>query len=348
MISDETMIDELNISSYRIKWLKNHYINTISDLNHYLKYYGIYYFYGMEHYCVNKVIEFITEIANNGIHVLSAITDHINSLNKGISDLESEKQTERMEKIKLWSEFLETLRNNSSETNIKTNIESNTETLISTSSKQVSYPQNLLDDIFEGLDFKPKEITHDIYLGISYALVTLEERERTMILLRYEQNATLEKVGNRYGLSGERARQIIHKAIRKLRHPSRFQIINEGFQGYIRHREQSYYKSGFNDGYNKAKKDLFNAFTKIMSLADEYKTDNNITCNYTLEDLDLSLRSYHCLKRAGNNNISDLLKYETEDDIMKIRNLGAKCAKEVAAKLFELGTINGAWRCFLD
>jgi len=56
----------------------------------------------------------------------------------------------------------------------------------------------------------------------------------------------------------------------------------------------------------------------------------------TIEDLDLSVRSYNCLKRAGINNVSDLVQ-KTEDDMMKVRNLGRKSMEEVKKKLIELG-----------
>lgn len=52
----------------------------------------------------------------------------------------------------------------------------------------------------------------------------------------------------------------------------------------------------------------------------------------TIEDLDLSVRSYNCLKRAGINTVQDLTA-KTENDMMKVRNLGRKSLEEVIAKL---------------
>ena len=56
----------------------------------------------------------------------------------------------------------------------------------------------------------------------------------------------------------------------------------------------------------------------------------------TIEDLDLSVRSYSCLKRASINNVADLVN-KSEDDMMKVRNLGRKSLDEVKKKLQELG-----------
>jgi len=56
----------------------------------------------------------------------------------------------------------------------------------------------------------------------------------------------------------------------------------------------------------------------------------------TIEELDLSVRSYNCLKRAGINNVQDLTT-RSENDMMKVRNLGRKSLEEVIAKLDSMG-----------
>ena len=55
-----------------------------------------------------------------------------------------------------------------------------------------------------------------------------------------------------------------------------------------------------------------------------------------MKNLDLSVRSYNCLKRAGINTVQELAN-KTEEDMMKVRNLGRKSLEEVKAKLEELG-----------
>lgn len=56
----------------------------------------------------------------------------------------------------------------------------------------------------------------------------------------------------------------------------------------------------------------------------------------TIEELELSVRSFNCLKRAAINTVEELTQ-KTEDDMMKVRNLGKKSLDEVKAKLDELG-----------
>ncbi|MBR5773288.1 MAG: DNA-directed RNA polymerase subunit alpha [Clostridia bacterium] len=56
----------------------------------------------------------------------------------------------------------------------------------------------------------------------------------------------------------------------------------------------------------------------------------------TIEDLDISVRSFNCLKRAGINTVEDLIN-KSESEMMKVRNLGRKSLDEVVAKLLSLG-----------
>ena len=56
----------------------------------------------------------------------------------------------------------------------------------------------------------------------------------------------------------------------------------------------------------------------------------------SIEDMDLSVRSYNCLKRANINTVSDLTK-KSKDDMLKVRNLGLKSLEEVIKKLEDLG-----------
>ena len=55
-----------------------------------------------------------------------------------------------------------------------------------------------------------------------------------------------------------------------------------------------------------------------------------------IEDMDLSVRSYNCLKRANIHTVEDLTK-KTEDDMLKVRNLGRKSLDEVINKLTSYG-----------
>ncbi|NLY54609.1 MAG: DNA-directed RNA polymerase subunit alpha [Firmicutes bacterium] len=71
-------------------------------------------------------------------------------------------------------------------------------------------------------------------------------------------------------------------------------------------------------------------------LVSEEDEDRDRALDMTIEELDLSVRSYNCLKRAGINLVSELIE-KTEEDLMKVRNLGKKSLEEVNRKLAELG-----------
>ncbi len=72
----------------------------------------------------------------------------------------------------------------------------------------------------------------------------------------------------------------------------------------------------------------------IMSETEEDNKDKLM--DMTIEELDMSVRSYNCLKRAGINTVQELIQ-RTEEDMMKVRNLGRKSLEEVMEKLDELG-----------
>ena len=69
---------------------------------------------------------------------------------------------------------------------------------------------------------------------------------------------------------------------------------------------------------------------------EEEEDTSSKVLDMTIEDLDLSVRSFNCLKRANINTVADLTA-KTEDDMMKVRNLGRKSLEEVKKKLEDLG-----------
>lgn len=74
--------------------------------------------------------------------------------------------------------------------------------------------------------------------------------------------------------------------------------------------------------------------TEIMVEKDEKGKEKVL--EMTIEELDLSVRSFNCLKRAGINTVEDLIN-KSEEDMMKVRNLGRKSLEEVVWKLASLG-----------
>jgi DNA-directed RNA polymerase subunit alpha len=75
---------------------------------------------------------------------------------------------------------------------------------------------------------------------------------------------------------------------------------------------------------------------EVEIASDRQEEDRMRILDTTIEELDLSVRSYNCLKRAGINTVGELVR-KTEDEMMKVRNLGKKSLEEVEQKLEELG-----------
>ena len=73
---------------------------------------------------------------------------------------------------------------------------------------------------------------------------------------------------------------------------------------------------------------------EVIAEPDDDEIDKVLEMN--IDELELSVRSYNCLKRAGINTVEELTN-KTPEDMMKVRNLGRKSLDEVLAKLKELG-----------
>ena len=89
--------------------------------------------------------------------------------------------------------------------------------------------------------------------------------------------------------------------------------------------------------------DHFNLFVDLSDridsseiAVDREESQREKMMEMSIEELDLSVRSYNCLKRAGINSVEDLAN-KTEEDMMKVRNLGRKSLEEVLNKMTDLG-----------
>ena len=89
--------------------------------------------------------------------------------------------------------------------------------------------------------------------------------------------------------------------------------------------------------------DHFTLFTDLSetvgsksTVVEKAETQRDKVLELTIEELDLSVRSFNCLKRANINTVADLIS-KTEDDMMKVRNLGRKSLEEVINKLAMMG-----------
>ncbi len=82
--------------------------------------------------------------------------------------------------------------------------------------------------------------------------------------------------------------------------------------------------------------DLSESGRSLTVLDEKPEKTSDRAIDMSIDELELSVRSYNCLKRAGINTVAELVN-RTPDDMMKVRNLGRKSLEEVLAKLDELG-----------
>lgn len=216
---------------------------------------------------------------------------------------------------------------------------------------KVSYPQNLLMDLLQcdAEDPRVLNIDPDRNAGISVALSYLDERSAMFVVLRYKQCATYEEIGNYYGVSGSRVQQLVQEALKKLRRSFFQTLISKGLHAHIQEiviketqkhveaRLKAEYLRGYTDGVNDTKNDV---------PPDEKKPIPKIE-SLLIEDVPLSVRSFNCLKRSGIVYLADILRFNTVDEIMKIRNMGKRSIKEIAWLLQDYGITGTVWDEFL-
>lgn len=194
------------------------------------------------------------------------------------------------------------------------------------------YPENLLSQVFvNGL---PTDLPDDITLVLEYIIQkTLTEREGRVIDMRYKRYMTMAAIGEEYGLRAERIRQIEAKAVRKLRHPSRSRYILMGMEGYINYLRDT----AVDERLREYKKEIVTLEKKIAELTDtEYEEEKNELENAPLAELDLSVRTFNILYRAGYSTVKELLDADAEK-IVSLPNLGLKNFSDLIDVLSEKG-----------
>lgn len=194
------------------------------------------------------------------------------------------------------------------------------------------YPLTFIEAIFnkdENVDIV--YIENNFEENIKYLLETLSEREQLVLTKRMIEGFTLEATALQMGVSKERIRQIENKAIRRIRIPARIQYLTRGYE-YIQMREDVA-KLTTELELEKARLVYLLANPERIEI-----TKEEIKNNITLETLDLSVRTYNCLRRAGIKTIGETI-IKSVDELRRIRNMGGKSIRELKEKLHEFGFI---------
>lgn len=214
--------------------------------------------------------------------------------------------------------------------------------------ERLEYPETLLFQL---------DITPELYKNYYNEIVcnfetnfekTIENSNLTDIEIYclksyYKDVKTLESIGKILNKSKQNIKQIIARAIRKLKHNGKELLIQGKDKFELISIEQK--EEIIKEFKEKISYDLIIEWISNHEITEELlKLCNNILNasgktidikNISIEDLDFSFRTYHFLKKHGIHNVNDLI-LNTEEDIMKIRNLGRKSLNEVKLKLKEM------------
>lgn len=172
---------------------------------------------------------------------------------------------------------------------------------------KLPWPENLLRRIFKDVDYDTwkNQIPPDFDESLKYVLEeTLTEREIYILYSFFRDHIPMRFVGQRYGIQGERCRQINEKALRRIRHPSRLKYIKYGLAEVERRQKEP---------------------PKEIPILQQ-----------SIEELDLSIKAFNCLKRANVRSLEELTAL-SRFDLMKVRNMGIKTIAEVETKLKDKG-----------
>lgn len=170
-------------------------------------------------------------------------------------------------------------------------------------------------------------------VGFFDALETLDPKDQHILVLRIRDKLTLDKVGEQYGLTRERIRQIQARAERRLRHPSRqrLYLCVPEIEYQVKCKELDRLRKDYTILADKLEQHEANRQSKTLTAA-EYLLERETP----IEDLSLSVRSYNALKRAGKNTVGDVINCSFAD-LCNIRNLGDASIENICAALAERG-----------
>lgn len=208
------------------------------------------------------------------------------------------------------------------------------------------YPFNLIYAVF--LPDDPELYWRLNIPAFLNGLATLTDREQKVLCLRFERGLTYEQAGKHFGVTRERIRQVEAKALRKMRHPSRsnkFTMIDGGEVQRIQMENE--YLRAENEALRTHIAFAVHTLRDRRIPVEMYRPRKNpeperkpeLTVpdhDLSIDELNLSVRSWNCCRRAGYSKVGDFVG-KTTADLMMTRNLGRKSMEELIAKLAEHG-----------
>ena len=214
-------------------------------------------------------------------------------------------------------------------------------------------PDNLLDDPDAEASKVAMLMGDRGALEIAMILANLTNREADVIRKRYIDMKTLKEIGSDFGVGNERIRQIEAKALRKMRREQCLKLFQRGAWQWMMDLvdQEADYKARRMVG-QMVSNELQFRLERAERILDEREAEKLRIAmedeemrqaggkahldSIKIEELDLTVRSYNCLKRGGVDTVGDITE-KTYGELMKVRNLGRKSLNEIVQKIAEMG-----------
>lgn len=188
-----------------------------------------------------------------------------------------------------------------------------------------AYPYNLLEEIFANKEYELTELSEDMADGLTYAISALGERRKAIVQMYYAEGKSVREIAEFFGVSTSAIHTMKRNVVMRLRRPNAMCYITYG-------------KKGFEEREQRMRLEK-----KVQRNSEHYQQVMGVR----FEELDLSVRSFNCLRRAGFVSIGDIVDL-TEDEIIQIKNMGWKQYDEIGRKLLARGVTDSAWIGFIQ
>lgn len=192
-------------------------------------------------------------------------------------------------------------------------------------------------------------MTRDQMEGLREASKHLNEQEQEFVWLYYKLEYSMGEIGKKYDLTAARVQQVIARGLRKMRHARLQNMVRYGYSGVMMRGENKRLEQE-NEELEKRNAYLKERIAENRKAADEMsrKLEEQVgaavvdvpNLDILIDELDLSVRAYNCLHRAGCHTVEDIVKYCKDPDkngLLGIRNMGRRSAEEVAMRLRSFG-----------
>ena len=190
--------------------------------------------------------------------------------------------------------------------------------------------------------FQVEEDHGDVYVpGVFEALHTLAQRKQFALECYYRNGMTLNQTGEKLGVSGARARYIIHLTLRRLRSIPTMNLMSiekriqccEEFKKLLQEKEKRIEEK------NRKIEDLYR---QIFGLLRGEPADRELLNAFShektkIKEMDLSTRTYHALTKANITDCRDLLTFSSFDELINIHNIGQVAIVQIMQRLREYG-----------